>query len=304
MAVKKNYDDFKKTLSSFYVDKDLEKDMEKKQDIMIYNIKKKLKNVDTVSGLETYIKNEKDSLQNLTSVLGVSEERFRRIVSMIRRMNKDYFSSEWTISAIRNKMIKDKKYMDTICDLMINGKSKSLYTDKIPKFILEQVVIDTKRLKMLTTKSALKQFIKPSFEGIYSNAVGDKVETILEKEISAYCIKHGTTYVHEKNVSWIDRNIDFIIPSVDNPKILIEVSYMVTTGSGQTTKQRDEHQTRLKIDDYNRRNRKDVKFVNFIDGAGWLGRQRDLKLMFDDSDFVINLKNINDLDGIIKEYSK
>lgn len=69
---------------------------------------------------------------------------------------------------------------------------------------------------------------------------------------------YGTTFVYEKNIPWIARNIDFVIPDVDNPKILIEVSYMVTTGSGQTTKQRDEHQTRLRINDYNRNNREIV----------------------------------------------
>lgn len=302
MVTKMSYDDFKKSMSSFYVDNDLELEMEKKQDKMISRIKKKLIKVDTLTGLKSYIQNETDSLQNLTSVLGVSEERFRRIISMIRRMNGDYFSSEWTIQTIRNQMVNNEIYMNAICDLMINGKSNPLYTSKIPKFILEQVVIDSKRLKMLTTKSALKQFIKPSFEGVYSNTVGDKIESIIEKKLSIYCKKHNTTYVHEKNIPWIARNIDFVIPSVENPKILIEVSYMVTTGSGQTTKQRDENQARLKINEYNRNNRKKVKFVNFIDGAGWLGRQSDLELMYNDSDFVINLQNLDDLDLIIEKF--
>lgn len=302
MVTKMSYDDFKKSMSSFYVDNDLELEMEKKQDKMISRIEKKLIKVDTLTGLKSYIQNETDSLQNLTSVLGVSEERFRRIISMIRRMNGDYFSSEWTIQTIRNQMVNNEIYMDALCDLMINGKSNPLYTSKIPKFILEQVVIDSKRLKMLTTKSALKQFIKPSFEGVYSNTVGDKIESIIEKKLSIYCKKHNTTYVHEKNIPWIARNIDFVIPSVQNPKILIEVSYMVTTGSGQTTKQRDENQARLKINEYNRNNRKKVKFVNFIDGAGWLGRQSDLELMYNDSDFVINLQNLDDLDLIVEKY--
>ena len=92
------------------------------------------------------------------------------------------------------------------------------------------------------------------------------------------------------------------LADVDNPKILIEVSYMVTTGSGQTTKQRDEHQTRLRIDDYNRNNRENVIFVNFIDGAGWLGRQSDLRLLYEDSDYVVNLKHLDSLEEVIKSY--
>ncbi|RHD09961.1 hypothetical protein DW809_11405 [Eubacterium ventriosum] len=117
-----------------------------------------------------------------------------------------------------------------------------------------------------------------------------------------WCKKYNTTYVHEKRVSWITRNIDFIIPNEKNPKILIEVSYMVTTGSGQTTKQRDEHSIRLDIDAYKRKNRTEVIFVNFIDGGGWLGRQNDLELMYIDSDYVINLSNIDDLEYIIEEF--
>lgn len=294
-------EEFKKTMTSFFVDQEFEKVEEEKRKQMVRKIKKELKDIDTREGLERYIRNHSDALQNLIRVLGVSQERFRRTVSMIRRLNKDYFKSEWQIYTIRNKMIKESKYMGLICELFLNGNE--IYKDKIPKYILEQLVIDSKKLKMLTTQYAIEQYIRPSFEGIYSNDVGDKIEAILEEKIDSWTQEYGITYEHEKNISWISRNIDFIIPSKENPKVLIEVSYMVTTGSGQTTKQRDERDTFLTIEKYNDDNDTDIKFVSFIDGAGWLGRQKDLKKLFKHCHYAINLHNINDLKQIIKRYA-
>ena len=304
MSVEKiPYKDFKKSITSFFVDEELEEKMSKKQDEIVKNTRKRMKDIDTKEGLEQFIRSDKESLQQLTNILGISQERLKRTVSMIRRGNGEDFNSEWNIQTIRNQMVHNNYYMERICDLLINGSNDPEYKETIPRFILEQMVIDQRRLKLLTSKYALQQYIKPSFEGIYSNAVGDKIEEIISIKLTEWCQKYGTTFVHEKNIPWIARNIDFVIPDVDNPKILIEVSYMVTTGSGQTTKQRDEHQTRLRIDDYNRNNRENVIFVNFIDGAGWLGRQNDLRLLYEDSDYVVNLKYLDSLEEVIKSYS-
>lgn len=303
MKIKKmSLEDFKKSMSSFYVDSSFEEEMKKKQEAMVKDIRKELKDINTREGLEKYIRSDKDALKILTSFLGISEERFKRIVSMIRRMDGDYFSTEWSIRVIRNKMINDSKYMEKICELLLEGKNNSDYYNNIPNYILDQIIIDDNKMKFIKNKYALRQHISKSFEGIYSNAVGDKIEKVLEEKIDLWCKKYNTTYVHEKRVSWITRNIDFIIPNEKNPKILIEVSYMVTTGSGQTTKQRDEHSIRLDIDAYKRKNRTEVIFVNFIDGGGWLGRQNDLELMYIDSDYVINLSNIDDLEYIIEKF--
>ena len=199
-------------------------------------------------------------------------------------------------------MIKDATYMNDICNLLLNGRNDVSLQSKIPSYILEQFYLDASRLKQLTAKSVLRQYIKNSLKGDYSNAVGTEVEDFLEGKIRAWCAKYGTTCVREKKVAWIHRHIDFIIPNENNPQILIEVSYMVTTGSGQTTKQRDERDTYKKITDYNYSNNQAIKFVNYIDGAGWIARQKDLKHMYDASDFVINYNNVDDLEEIIRDH--
>ena len=95
MKIKKmSLEDFKKSMSSFYVDSSFEEEMKKKQEAMVKDIRKELKDINTREGLEKYIRSDKDALKILTSFLGISEERFKRIVSMIRRMDGDYFSTE------------------------------------------------------------------------------------------------------------------------------------------------------------------------------------------------------------------
>lgn len=295
------FKDFFESISSFYNNTAFEKKQAKKIDAQYKNIKKKLGAVDTRAGLEAYVRSEKDALNCLTTIMGISEEQFKRVVSMIRRGKGDFFKSEWSVKTVRNIMVKDSWYMNEICNLLLNGRNITKYQRSIPTYILEQFYIDSTRLKQITAKKVLRQYIKASLKGDYSVAVGTEVEDFLEKKIKSWCKKYSTTYVREKKVSWIPRNIDFIIPDEHNPQILIEVSYMVTTGSGQTTKQRDERDTYKKIKDYNYSNSQNIVFVNYIDGAGWIARHKDLEHMYDSSDYVINYKNVDLLEEIIKE---
>ena len=73
----------------------------------------------------------------------------------------------------------------------------------------------------------------------------------------------------------------------------------MATGSGQTTKRNDEVKASEEIRRHNIQKGKNIAFVNLCDGAGWLARQADLKRIYDCSDYVINLKNLNLLEEII-----
>ncbi|MCX8472286.1 MAG: hypothetical protein ORN85_01420 [Sediminibacterium sp.] len=69
--------------------------------------------------------------------------------------------------------------------------------------------------------------------------------------------------------------MDFIIPSKDNPKIIIESSFLVTTSSGQGDKSKTEGSIKQLITKYYPK----AKFFGFIDGIGWYVRKGDLLRM-------------------------
>ena len=107
------FEEFMNTMMSFYVDDLFEDKMELEQKQRIKETRKLYKQIEAIStydGLEEYIRNDRESLHNLTNLLGVSEENFKRVVSMIRRKHGDKFVSEWNVKEVRNRMLTDEYY--------------------------------------------------------------------------------------------------------------------------------------------------------------------------------------------------
>ena len=108
---------------------------------------------------------------------------------------------------------------------------------------------------------------------------------------------------YQKEFPLLNKNIDFLIPSVNAPIILIESSYNITTGSGQS-KRADQlvefYSTLMRHNANHRANR--IIMLNYCDGFGWVGRQNDLHRIYEASDFVFNQKTINVLDEVLNEY--
>ena len=111
------------------------------------------------------------------------------------------------------------------------------------------------------------------------------------------------TYELQKEFPLLNKNIDFLIPSVGAPIILIESSYNITTGSGQSKRadQLVEFYGTLMRHNANHRANK-IIMLNYCDGFGWVGRQNDLHRIYDASDFVFNQRNLNVLDEVLNEY--
>jgi len=77
------------------------------------------------------------------------------------------------------------------------------------------------------------------------------------------------------------RTLDFIIPNKKKPTIIIESSFLVTTGSGQGDKSKTEIGLRALL----KTHYPTVTFIGFVDGIGWLVRPGDLARLvsaFDD----------------------
>ena len=58
----------------------------------------------------------------------------------------------------------------------------------------------------------------------------------VEDKLRAGCAKHGIEYQKNVRVPMLDRAVSFVLESPQNPKIIIDVSYSVTTSSSQGSK--------------------------------------------------------------------
>lgn len=285
----------------FYVNENYEEEMEREVQKKVDELAAELHSIDTKEGLKAYIIEHKDALDNLTSLMEISTERFKRMVSMIRKDRGFVFSTEWGLGKIRSAMMESPAMMESVLNLLWDGRNDERLKAKIPFFYLDNMGINDATLNKLTNKESIRLFVKRGLEGKYSNNIGDLILTDIEDKIKSLANKYGLDYEKNVRIPLLDRAVSFVLETAVDPKIIIDVSYSVTTSSAQG----DKKNVARKTEDVLKKEKasgNDIIYINFLDGAGWIGRQADMREIHRCSDYVINFNNINLLEDIIADY--
>lgn len=296
--------EFEKLFNSttmFYVNDKYEEEMEKEVQAKVDELAGELQFIHSKEDLKQYIIDHKDALDNLTSLMEISTERFKRMVSMIRKDRGFVFSTEWGLGKIRTAMMDSPAIMESVLDLLYVGRNDERMKAKIPFFYLDNMGITEATLAKLQNKDSIRLFVKRGLEGKYSNNIGDLILEDIERKINQVCVKHGLDYEKNVRVPILDRAVSFVLESPTDPKIIIDVSYSVTTSSAQG----DKKNAARKTEDTLKKEREkgnQIIYVNFLDGAGWIGRQADMREIHRCSDYVINFNNLNLIEDIITSY--
>ena len=297
-ARKITYEELFNSTTMFYMNPKYEAEIEKIVQAKTSEISVGLQSIKDKESLKQYIIDHKDSLDNLTSVAEISVERFKRMVSMIRKDKGFVFQTEWGLSKIRTAMMDSPAMMESILNLIWDGKNDEKLRSCIPAFYLENMAMDSATLNKLKDENSVRQLVKKGLEGKYSNGIGDAVLTDIEKELKRICAKYGLDYQSNVRVPMLDRAVSFVIENPSNPKLILDVSYSVTTSSIQGSKK----EAARKTVEVRRNSGRNFIFVNFLDGAGWIGRQSDMREIHRCSDYVLNLQNLGLLEDIITEH--
>lgn len=300
-AKKLSYDELFNSTTMFYMNDQYEKSIEREVKAKTEDISVGLRTIKDKESLKEYIIAHKDALDNLTSVSQISVERFKRMVSMIRKDRGFVFATEWSLGKIRTAMMESPAMMESILNLIWNGKNDEKLKSCIPAFYLENMAMDESTLLRLQDENIVRQLVKRGMEGKYSNGIGDAVLADIEKEIKRICAKHGLEYQKNVRVPILDRAVSFVLENPAQPHIIIDVSYSVTTSSSQGSKKEAARKT-VEVLSREKSAGRNIIFVNFLDGAGWIGRQADMKEIHRCSDYVLNFQNLGMLEDIIDSY--
>ena len=299
-ASKLSFQEAWESITIFFVDEELEDEIDQRVDNLLdiaarYGIKEN-KNLDH-SQLASFLAKETEGLDFLLYEIGLSEEKFMRIVSLLRRIGRieSTFDQEWSIKKIKHKLVTDPNFAEQIAKLLLNGRYDTELKQLIPRYYLE-----TLNLRVLTndTNEARRMRYKHSLVGTYSGRKGYKVENLIEQKLISHKEEYGIGY--EKGRSrFIDTDIDFAIPSLESPWIIIMSSFQETTSSGQSTKARDMLNAYQRLNRSNDRYGEKRVFVNFVDGGGWLARKRDFERLVENCHYFLNIKNLDMLEDIL-----
>lgn len=291
-----SYEDLTKTITMFWIDKNLEESMSAEVAERVAVMQAKLTQIETPEGLKAYIISDKDSLSNILSLLEISEEKFKRIISMLRRERRFVFSTEWSLDKTRSVLIDNTSFMDDVCELLTNGADSDRFKRKIPDFYRDSFRIDKKALSRLTDAGELTRMVKRQLDVKYNNSVANIVLRKIEDAVKLTCDTEGVTYVKNKSVECLGKTFNFAIPDAKNPRIIIDCSYNITTSSTQTKYADKTEDTRKEIASTGR----PIVTVNILEGSGWIGRQSDYKRIYENSEYTLNIANIGMLDQIIR----
>src|SRR5574344_1439755 len=100
-----SYDEFTKSMTMLFVNKEIDEKYKKLRAEKVTSLITQMSGISSREGLESYIRGNRKSLDNILVMLGISGEYFKRVISAIRVWKGMVFQTEWSITATRNYMM-------------------------------------------------------------------------------------------------------------------------------------------------------------------------------------------------------
>ena len=241
-----------------------------------------------------------NGLRAVLALNGFSNEFLKRITTMARVLNdpsldrllkRDQWNiddesdpsnvSEWTNPTISRLVKTNDAFRAGFVDLFFEGAANTCLMKYLPPFELTKLSASKFSFEIgsfLDTVVRYKE--KGSYTGKKENNPEEEIRQILEHEEIPYrsSIKLSRLMVL-RDLS--NRTMDFVIPSEDEPRMVIESSFLSTTSSGMGDKAKAMASIQSRI----RTLYPGALFIGFVDGIGWYVRKSDLYTMvsaFDD----------------------
>lgn len=284
-----------KSTTMFLTDQDTEDYFAKLVDKSTAKLRDSMQHIDTEVGLRDFIAGNRESIKMLETVLGISGERMKRVVTMIR-VGKGYtFDSEWTESKLQSELASNPGLMAEYCELFLHGRETEKYKQLIPKFILDDFFIDSNVISRVTNEDVLAKMYKAKIKTKYTSTYSHIYEKTVEDCANAALAPLGLS-LEKGNIENVGKNLRYV--AYGNRRIIITCNYSLTTSKGQTNYYNDRVQPVYQ----HIRGNNDIILVNILDGAGWLARMSDYKKVYNDCHYFLNLKTMGKLAEIAKEF--
>ena len=295
------YNKLLKSMSMFFLDEDVDKRFIRERN-NFSNLAAEMREINHSKGLEAYIRKNENSIENLLIILGISGEYFKRITSLFRLQRGMKFRTEWSLSTFRKFILTDNDMMGKTLSLFLDADSNQKLSTYIPKYRLSMFRITPSVMGRLSNSDVLRLLFAKDLDTPFNNAMTSTKTKALEDILHNIC--HSLGYKFEKtfnvdvngnNTRTIPVNYAIIRKGEDLPAFYINLSLNLTTSNGQTIFKNKVKNLRDYIINHNH----NAKQITIIDGAGWVGRQNDLQDIWDYSNLILNLANLDELNNII-----
>lgn len=255
-----------------------------------------LKNIVETNGLkkeyfEKLLLEKENGLRALLALTGFSNEHLKRLITVVRVANNKELSNillkekwedtdniieitEWGDKKIETLLNRNQYFRKGVVNLFFEGSSIPFLAQTLPLFELKKLSISKLNFEL---PAMIDTLVRYKEKGSYSGKAENNPEFLLASVLKELNISFDKGDLDElfNNEIVEKRTMDFIIPNKQNPKVIIESSFLVTTSSGQGDKSKTEGNIKKLITKYYPK----AKFVGFVDGIGWYVRKGDLMHM-------------------------
>lgn len=246
----------------------------------------------TEDSLIEIMRSDDEALNTIISLLGVSQEEFFREVTFLRVMGGT-FDREWKMNKIIRVIRGDDDFAKRIAWFILHGKDDVELKKHVPQFVLNK--LDKNKL-LLKVDLLIDSLLRTGMKGRYDARKGACVQDMIAEKLDEI----GVEYVKgDVTVPEIDRRMNFVIPTLKRPSVLIECGIFITTAREMSEKGVLEMRIRKQVE----RNYPDAVLVRVTDGIGWLARGgKALSDVIDASHYILTLNQIDKLDQIARAH--
>lgn len=240
---------------------------------------------------ENLLAEKENGLRALLALTGFANESLKRLITVVRvAENKELVKlllkekwgttekketiKEWGDSRIESMIKKNEFFRKGVVNLFFEGSTVPFLAQTLPLFELKKLSISKLKFEVPALVDTLVRYKE---KGSYAGKGENNPELIISNILEDLRIPFEQGDPSELFKQRFDekRKMDFVIPNKQNPQIIIESSFVVTTSSGQGDKAKTEGNIKKLIQQYYPQ----TKFIGFVDGIGWYVRQGDLKRM-------------------------
>lgn len=189
-------------------------------------------------------------------------------------------------------------YAERIARLFLEGRNSAILVQQVADFYLAQLELPGDWQNRIRDETIVGNVIRRKLMGEYSDAKGKAIEGVIRAHLETLRITYGLTFEHGQ-VALVQKEVDFAMPNLNDPFVMIMVSYMETTSSGQTARANEQLAMYQKILGENVRYGSKRALVNILDGSGWLARRSDMRKMHTGCDYALTLTRLDQLEAII-----
>jgi len=300
-CVKPVFDDFVASCTPLLRIPELELSMRQRVHAIVSDLLHFESTEDPAENLKRFLQKDADFLGVLLALTNLSQEKFLRILTAQRFAMQDY-GREWGPKEIHRRLKHDDTFAEKVAHLFLEGRNSELLAGQVADFYLDQLYLPGNWSTIIRDEHLIGNIVRKKLVGEYTDQKGEYVERKIRGVLERLKDQYGIAYARGQ-VRSLGKEVDHVIPSIDDPYVMIMVSYMETTSSNQTTRANEQQEMYQKIiGDNVRRAPVERVFVNVVDGAGWLARRSDLRKMHAGCHFCLNMRTLDQLEAIVCRY--